>query len=101
VSSKVIELLEKEWQKLLRATVTDDDLGEYRISPSCAFILLIDVYESVAAQLFVMAFPANITFNASTPRTYLFQSPSYTLVSGLKGQKFASLAGRLAIMKMR
>jgi len=32
VSNKAIELLEKEWQRLLRATVTDDDLGEYRIS---------------------------------------------------------------------
>jgi hypothetical protein len=36
-SSKVIELLEKEWQKLLRATVTDDDLGEYMISPILRF----------------------------------------------------------------
>jgi len=37
VSGKVIELLEKEWQKLLRAAVTDDNLGEYRISPLLRF----------------------------------------------------------------
>jgi hypothetical protein len=37
VSNKAIELLKKEWQELLRATVADDDLGEYRISSILLF----------------------------------------------------------------